>query len=200
MAKKKSSNRGNLLSSIITIVCVLAAAFFYLYFFEPAPEPPEEIVDEPPASSDALSLTVLDVGQGDCLLLHADGKWALVDGGEQKTSAATIKRMRALGVDKLSLVVATHPHADHIGGLPDIMDAFEVENFWMPDKMHTTKTFENLLDAVEQSQAETLLAQAGDTFSLGSADIRVLWPLEDMTGFKKDDLNNHSVVLTVSQA
>ena len=140
-----------------------------------------------------MSLVVLDVGQGDSLLLHSEGQWALVDAGTADSADAILQALDEYGVESLALAVATHPHADHIGSMAEVLDACPPAVFWMPDADHTSQTYENMLDAVERSGADAVLAGAGDTFTLGSMHITVLSPPEGAD--LGDELNNASLVL-----
>ena len=171
------------LGGLLFALLVLAAGYLWnVYFAEPAP--PQE---------GELSLVVLDVGQGDSLLLCSEGKWALVDAGTPESAPVVLKALKDYGVSSLELAVATHPHADHIGGMAAVLDACPPGEFWMPDAVHTSAAYENMLDAVERSGADAVLAQTGDTFALGSARITVLSPGEDAP--YAGSLNNMSLVL-----
>src|SRR5690606_14483909 len=85
-----------------------------------------------------LVIDVLDVGQGDAILLRAAGKAVLVDGGP--SDAGTLAQLRRLGVERLDLVVATHPHADHVGGLTEVVRALPVGLFVDNGQPHSTRT------------------------------------------------------------
>ena len=71
-----------------------------------------------PAIAGELVVDVLDVGQGDAVLIRTSEKTVLIDAGTAKS--AVPRQLRQLGVDRLDLVVATHPHADHIGGMANV--------------------------------------------------------------------------------
>ncbi len=101
-----------------------------------------------------LQVSFIDVGQGDSeLITLPDGKTILIDAGEAKTADALIRSIQSLGVGRLDYIIGTHPHADHIGGMAKVIDAFDVGAVYLPKVEHDTKTFENLLLAVKRKRA-----------------------------------------------
>jgi len=115
----------------------------------------------------------------------------LIDTGEAEYAQAVIDYIRGQGIDRLAYAVATHPHSDHIGGMARIINEFPIETFIAPDALHTTATFERMLDALEASDLGITVPEINETFTLGEAVFTALSP--DGTDFK--DLNNASVVL-----
>ena len=183
MSKHRKTKKATPILSLLLGLLVAAGGYFWQAEGQKTQALPQD---------GSLSLVVLDVGQGDSLLLQSGGVWALVDAGTADSGQAILQAMQAYGVDKLSLAVATHPHADHIGSMAEVLDAYPPDVFWMPDISHTSDTYERMLDAVERSEADAVLAQKGDSFTLGDARITVLSPQE---GDSMDDLNNASLVL-----
>jgi competence protein ComEC len=136
-----------------------------------------------------LELRFLNVGQADAALIRADGKTALIDAG----TAGVIGQLRALGIDTIDLLVASHNHADHIGGMTGVL-AGTVVRFYLDNGVpHTTATYQRTIQAVSTSGAQYLRPTAR-TITLGSARIRVLPPPPPPTG---GDQNNSSVGLLV---
>lgn len=132
----------------------------------------------------------IDVGQGDAILIQApDGKTMLIDGGEADSGA--LQYLQSKGITKLDVVVATHPHADHIGGLAEILNTIPTTRVVTSGQMHTTRTFERFLDAIAAARAEYVEVKRGDTIRLGDLVFSVLNPVSAAG----DDLNNGSVVL-----
>ncbi|NLG48827.1 MAG: MBL fold metallo-hydrolase [Chloroflexi bacterium] len=140
--------------------------------------------------ADSLQVHFIDVGQGDAILIVApDGKTMLIDGGESNTGV--VEYLRSVGVQQLDLMVATHPHADHIGGLVDVLEEIPVAEVVTNGQMHTSRTYERLLDGIAAAGAVYTEVKRGDRVQLGGLTFDVLHP----TSGEDDDLNNSSVVL-----
>lgn len=152
-----------------------------------------------PASSAEGTLKVhfLDVGQGDSEFLELpDGKTMLIDAGTADAASAVVGYVQNLGYSTIDYVIATHPHADHIGGMAAVFGAFKVGEVWAPKKSHDTKTFEDFLDAVAAQGLSINTATAGKkVLSANGCEVAVLSPKE---GASYDDLNDWSVVLKVA--
>jgi beta-lactamase superfamily II metal-dependent hydrolase len=143
-----------------------------------------------PASSQQpgqVEIVFLDVGQGDAVLIRSpEGKTALVDAGPGSVAHVLARRY---GVDSVDLAVATHPHADHIGGMVAILLSFPVRYYMDNGAPHTTSTYSHLMATLQRSDV-TYLQATQRSVELGSVTIRVLPPPEDGTG-----LNNRSIGL-----
>lgn len=140
-------------------------------------------------TTQSLELHFLDVGQGDAVLLRESGKTALIDAGP--ASANVMRYVRALGVDTIDLLVASHNHADHIGGMTAVLGG-TVVRFYMDNGLPTTTaTYQRTIAAVQGSGAQYLQATPR-TVSLGAARLRVLPPLPGAR-----DQNNASVGIRV---
>jgi competence protein ComEC len=146
-------------------------------------------------SSDAvprgsLQVHYIDVGQGDSVLIVApDGKVMVIDGGESDSGA--LAYLQARGITHVDLMVATHPHSDHIGGLVDVLGAMPVSEVVTNGRPTTSKTYEHFVEAIVAAGAHYTEARRGDSLSLGSLTFQVLHP-DVLTG---DDLNSQSLVL-----
>ena len=148
--------------------------------------------------SDAeFQVHVIDVGQGDSVLVMADGQAMLIDAAESKSANKIISYLQAQNVTELEYAATTHLHADHIGGYPKVMTAVKPKNVIesiCPDTiLPTTKVYEKYLQGIEASGAKYQEMKAGDTFTLGNADITVLAPISEHAS----SLNNTSLVLRV---
>lgn len=140
--------------------------------------------------SGTLQVHYIDVGQGDSILIVApDGKVMLIDGGE--SGSGTLAYLQAHGVKRIDVMVATHPHADHIGGLVDVLDAMPVGEVITSGVSQTTKTYERFLDGIAAAKAVYKEVKRGDVVSLGALNFAVL----HAGGPVGDDLNQTSVVL-----
>lgn len=146
-------------------------------------------------SGQNLTVHFLDVGQGDSILLETDGKSMLVDAGESDQGKVVTAYLQDQGISTLDYVVATHPHSDHIGGMNEILNNFQVEHFVDSGYPHTSKTYEDMLTTIDQKNIPFQIAQAGQKIDFDPAvDIEVLNPSKTYS----EDLNENSVVLKVT--
>ena len=149
------------------------------------------------AHTDALDMTVsvIDVGQADSILVESEGHVMLVDAGLPQSGDTVVQYLRSHGIVEIDYLVATHPHFDHIGGMPAVLAAFDVENNVLaPNRSHSTKTYSNFIAAVDAEPGVTLeKPSVGASYRLGDATVEVL-----SNGDGADSLNNASIVLRVS--
>lgn len=134
----------------------------------------------------------IDVGQADSILLECDGKFALIDGGNVGDGEAVAAYLAMQGVEKLDLVVATHPHEDHVGGLAYVIDSYPVDAVWSSSIPNSTNAVRNFLKSVSHQDLEVVQPEVGQEFTLGTSTITVLGPVKEY-----DELNNLSLVLMV---
>lgn len=125
------------------------------------------------------TLSFIDVGQGDCTLIRSGSHAALIDAGTNGDDGqALLDTLRESGVDRLDYVIATHPHADHIGGMDLVVKKLRVEHLYCPNftpKITADRTtYEQLRDAAKEKQLRILDPRVGDTFPVGSFTLRVL--------------------------
>ena len=143
------------------------------------------------AQGEFVEVVFLDVGQGDAIVVRApEGQTALIDAGPGVDLSAALKR---LGVERLDLVVASHPHADHIGGMWQVLESVPVRFYMDNGQPHTTATYLSVMRTLRSHPEITYLEAVPRTLSLGSVSIRVL-PLPARAS---SNLNNHSVGLVV---
>lgn len=138
-----------------------------------------------------LQVHFLDVGQADSILIRTGEEAMLVDAGKNESGQAVVSYLREQGIETLDYVIGTHPHEDHIGGMGDVIREMDVKEVILPDKIHTSKTFEDVLDAIEEKGLSVTTAQQGDVYTLGDAKFTILAPCAGKD--YGDELNNWSV-------
>ena len=120
-----------------------------------------------------LSVYFLDVGQADSILIESNDEYMIIDGGNNNDGELLVQYFKSLGIDKFKYLVGTHPHEDHIGGLDDIIDSFNIGTIYLPDAITTTATFEDLLDSMEKKNLTYDVPEINSTFTLGDATLKV---------------------------
>ena len=157
-------------------------------------QPPSAEPVLPTINQSILTVHFIDVGQGDSILIQINDKNMLIDAGDNRAGNPVVSYLKDNGVTELDVVVATHAHADHIGGMVTILNNFKVNRFIDSGNPHTTKTYEGMLLAIDQKNVPFSLAEAGQTIALDqSVTIEVLNPGK-LTG----NLNDDSVVLKMT--
>ena len=154
----------------------------------------KKVMDETTVSQ-GLTVRFLDVGQADATFIHLpNGETMLIDAGTSDKSDTVIDYIRSARISEINYVIGTHPHSDHIGGLADILNLFETGKLYMPKVVHNTKSFENVLDAVESNEIELYTAKAGTViYEDDTTKISLLGPVSD----EYEDLNNYSAVVKI---
>src|SRR6267142_121544 len=149
-----------------------------------------------------LTVHFLDVGQGDAAALRTPhGRWIVIDGGPRTPQGDAGRRvvvpfLRSQGVGRVAVVVATHGDADHLGGLPAVVEAFDPELVLEPGEPLGRPLYLEFLAGVEASGARWHAARAGDRVEVDSVVLEVLSP--DSVWMRLPlDVNDHGVVLRV---
>ncbi len=200
------------LVTVLALLLVIAAVFFSLLHCsiekdsaaaESAAASPSAVASafsEPtasPAPADGLLVTFLDVGQGDSIFLRSpSGKTMLVDGGPDGSFETIDRCLVSLGVVGLDVVIASHLHADHIGGLIQVVDTYPVGDFYYPPFDAASETYADLLDALLESQAVLHSPLAGKDTLIpwdDSVEVRILAPYDTVY----DDFNDTSYMIRV---
>lgn len=191
------------IEKLVFILVILAVGYFYNTYINT--EEKEEISTVELRKNEAIEEAIninendtfkiyfVDVGQADCILINNNGEYALIDAGNNEDGKKLVDYFASLGIENFKYVIGTHAHEDHIGGMDDVIENFNIEHFFMPDVITTTKTFEEVLDALEEKQIAFETPEIDSTFSLADTKFNVLH-----VGTDKTDLNNTSIVLKVT--
>ncbi len=188
MAKQTKRRRASFGKSVLVALLLVAAALLYPYLSgdNDTPQSPAEPVDG------QIQVHVIDVGQGDAILLTTPDGNMLIDAGDNvsKYEQALQTYLDNLGITELEYLVMTHVHADHIGGADMILQNYTVQNVIMTSEVSTSGAFESMMNALEASDANVIEAVTGETFSLGDLHCRILAPLKNYS-----NTNDMSIVL-----
>ena len=142
-----------------------------------------------------LTVDFIDVGQADSILITNNNESMLIDAGNNEDGEDVVKYLENKGIKKLNYVVGTHPHEDHIGGLDDVINSdIQIENILMPKITTTTKTFEDVLDAIENKGLTVEAPSKGYEFKIGEANCKVMTD----SIIDKDNLNISSIVIRLT--
>lgn len=187
MTKKKKKQK---LPKGISILLIIIAIFYSLYekdidktFGLPVTETFKE-------TENTLDITYLDVGQADSILIQNEGHNMLIDAGNNEDGPLLVQYFKEQNITKFDYLIATHPHEDHIGGMDDIINNFDIEKIYMPDITTTTKTFLDVLEAIEKKNMTYDVPNINQNFTLGNTLFQVIY-----TGNDKKNLNNSSIIL-----
>ena len=145
------------------------------------------------AQAGTLTVTWLDVGQGDAAVIQCGGQSMLIDGGKPEKSSYIYAWLQQHGLSYLDVIVATHVDADHIGGLSGALNYASVGTAYCPVTTGTTETFQSFVKYLAQRGKQITVPTAGETFALGGAQVQILGPLH-----RAEDSNDNSIVLKVS--
>ncbi len=147
----------------------------------------------PSSSAGPLPLTVtfLDLGQADCTLVQEDEKTLLIDAGTNASAKKLVSALKQKGIKKIDILVGTHPHEDHIGGLDAVIKNFNIGAVYLPEVSYTTRTFNDVLTAISAKGLKISLSKPGDTFNLNKAVGTFLAP----NSSSYEEINNYSLVV-----
>lgn len=147
-----------------------------------------------------LEIYVVDVGQADAIFLRSpSGKTMLIDAAESGSYTDALHAfLTAQNVESIDVVVATHPHSDHIGGMWKVIRDFEIADFYLSPVTHTTSTFEKMLDYLETRDVPTHYAVRGEITEIPWDDDVTVAIISPIDGYEYNDLNDWSVILRVS--
>lgn len=144
-----------------------------------------------------MSVHFIDVGKADSIYIKCKDKNILIDAGEKNTYDLVNEYLRRQNVKVLDLVIATHPHTDHIGGMPKVIEEFQINKLLMPELKEevipTSRTYEKFLLAIKNKNIAPERPIPGTSFNVGELIFEVLAPNKQY-----DDVNNNSIVVKMT--
>jgi len=171
------------------ILILLLSSFFYTFF---------SYVQKNffQVSNHNLQFHFIDVGQGDSsLIITPNGKTILIDAGDEAHAKKVLSYVREQGIEKLDLVIATHPDADHIGGMDKVIKNFDIDVFAMPDVSAKTNQYKQIQRELKAKKMKATRLYQGDEVQIDDdIDFEILSPVK---GKKYDDTNEYSIVAKI---
>lgn len=205
MNKRKSKTNKKLIESIISIgiiILLIVFGFYYQNKDNPLQNTTENTIlrqtnqatIEQNKLTGSLEIYFFDVGQADSILLKNQEQTVLIDAGNNADGKWLVQKLESLDIKKIDYLIGTHPHEDHIGGMDDVIENFDIGTIYMPKVQTNTKTFEEVLDAVAQKNLKITSPQIGTTFNVGDAVCEVM-ACGEGTKEEKNNLNLASIVI-----
>lgn len=141
-----------------------------------------------------LKVHYINVGQGDSILVQQGSQNMLIDAGTNDSTETLINYLKSQNIKKLDYLILTHPHEDHIGGADAVINSLDIETIYMPKVTANTKTFKDVVTAMNKKSLKAKVPVVGTNFKLGDATCNILGPINTVSG----DLNTYSIVLKVT--
>lgn len=189
--KNMKRHKGNKKAQIITIIVFSIIALGSIFFNKDL-IPSKSTLGQVKGN---LEVSYLDVGQGDSEYIRVNDFDILIDAGPRSDTDKLLKQLKAKNIDDFEMVIATHPHEDHIGGMAKIFEKYAVKSFYMPKVNHTTKTFENMVNAVSKEGIKIQPIKEGMTFDLGQgAKMDVYSPMHE----SYEEFNDYSPIIKLT--
>lgn len=171
----------------IRIFGIIAALFLSLLFVPTGTN----------AASKELIVHYIDIGQGDAIYIKTPtGENILIDAGNRAKGHEVVAYLNKQKVKTIDFMIATHPDADHIGGLDEVLNAFKVKNIYAPKVSHTTKAYKDFLQAVKRKKLTIKTAKSGITLPIKDKSVKATF-IGPVKNYANSDLNNWSAVLHI---
>ena len=161
---------------------------------------PKTMIGSVSSGGSTMEVHFIDAGQADAIFIRLpDGQIMQIDAGKNNTGDEITEYIKSQGIEKIDYLIGTHPHEDHIGGLDNVIKAFEIGEIYMPrvssSKTPTTKTYEDVLMAIKDKGKAITAPHAGDIIVQGeNYKAEVFSPKRE----DYDDLNEYSIVIKIT--
>lgn len=137
-----------------------------------------------------LEVHFIDVGAANAILLIIGSDAMVIDAGNNSDGETVVQYIKDQDINEIDYLIGTHLHADHIGGIDDVINNFNIGTFMLPEDTTDTVTYQDVLTAASKVNEDIINPVAGTWYKLGDADFQIIGPVKDY-----DDTNNMSIVL-----
>lgn len=191
MAKKKKNKKlmGSIISTILLIILAIASQSEQIqnYLIKISNNEKTSSIQEleegiktivigsgNPTDTNNLKVYYIDVGQADSILIINKQESTLIDAGNNEDGADVVNFIKSKGITKLNYVIGTHPHEDHIGGLDDVIENIDIDKIYLPKIQTSTKTYQDVLEAIQSKNMKINSFTKGDIFYIGDAKCEIM--------------------------
>lgn len=151
-----------------------------------------DVSDNTQVSYSGLTVSFIDIGQGDSILLQCNNESMLIDAGENDKGDTVVNYLESHNATKLKYAVGTHPHSDHIGGMDTVLKNIQTDTLICPKVTYNTKTWKDVETEAKSQNTKIEYANAGESYTLGDATFTIISPKENHI---YSECNNYSVVI-----
>ena len=201
MSRKISKSKKSIVTLIIAIVVVIASFFGLVQVNSdgtitiPSMSFDESYQNDSLVDVDGnLQIHFIDVGQADSILIIQGEHNMLIDAGTNEAGEKVVEYVNSQNIDEFEYVIGTHPHEDHIGGLDNVIENFNIKTLLFPKVTSTTKTFEDVVNIATSKNLKFTAPVVGKIYSLGDATFEILAPNDE----KYSSTNNYSIVIKLT--
>lgn len=189
--KSMKKHKGNRKAQIITVIIFAIIALGSVIFGDDLIQNQSNINE----ASRKLEVSYLNVGQGDSAYIKVNDFDILIDAGPRSDVDSLMEQLEKKNIDDFEMIIATHPHEDHIGGMTKVFERYDVKSFYMPKVTHTTKTFENMINAVANEGIKIQTIKDEMSFELGEgAKLDVYSPIYE----SYEEFNDYSPIMKLT--
>ena len=188
MARRSKRKKKKLIKLIVLLIIVLCYYFLNNYSNQINNDINFKKVEV--TTDNNLKVYYIDVGQAEAILLSENNHNMLIDAGNRKDGIKLVNYIKSLGIDHFDYVIGTHAHEDHIGGMYQIINNFNIDKYYMPDVKVDDFTYKNLISTLKKNNLDVNIPNIGDDLKLDNTSCKVLY-----VGTDKKDLNNDSIVM-----
>ena len=193
MAKRRKKKKISMSTLVFAILCICVGYILNDIINETYAKVETQNIPIGDIENASIKSHYINVGQGDSIFIELpDNECMLIDAGEADSGKKIVEYITQLGYNKIDYLIATHPHADHIGGMKYVVNTFDIGLIYMPKVTTNTSTYINLLKAIDSKGLKIKSAKAGiNIIDKEDFKIDILAPNND----KYEDLNDYSVVI-----